>query len=159
MTPEDTVQVIFGPTGLGILPASGSDVAIERSASVFGLGRRCRALVSSLPAGGSLSIVIVVHATGVAKVWRWLLLPLQLAAAARVIAERGVVVSRHAVAPDLAQPTVVYELASPAQRYAETFLLLRPSAHGLSRGMRKALARWAGCEPSAGAIVLVGRKR
>lgn len=158
VNPDGVIEALFGPEGLRLIPSGAANVIVEPGASVPGLRRRCRAAVSRLAAGEDLIVVIALDATGITKMCRWLLLPFQIAAAADAIAANGIVVGRYVVAPDLARPTVVYELHSLAQRYAEAFLLFRPRRPGIAGGIRRAIALWTGCDPAAGAIVIVGRK-
>lgn len=159
MKPESLVEGLFGEDGLRILPPGTMNFVVEQGVSVNGLRRRCRAAFSSLAPGETLSVVMIIDAAGVAKAGRWLPLPFQLAAVTgAIIAEHGIVLGRYGVTPDLARPTVLYELRTPAQRYAQAFLLSRSRQNAFSRGIRKILSLWAGCDPAVGAVVLIGRK-
>lgn len=80
-------------------------------------------------------------------------LPLRIRLAERTLRRAGVTaIRRFACYPDLRDPAVVYELASDAARYSEAFLLPR-----VERSVaRSTLARWAGCDPAAGGVVILG---
>ena len=64
---------------------------------------------------------------------------------------------RYGLAPDLATPTVVYQLEGAAARYTEEHLLLAPRSR-FAAVVFGILRLWAGCDPSLGAILVVGRK-
>jgi hypothetical protein len=157
--PDNVIQELFGRNGLRILSLGAAHFIVERGANVTGLARRCRAAVSDLTSGDSLGVVIVIEAVGITRLLRWIGLPAQRAAVTRAIrAEGAVLIGQYAVAPDLGRPAVVYELHSPAQRYAEAFLMPTPPERAVMRRIRGVLSRWGGCDPAAGAIVIIGRK-
>jgi hypothetical protein len=73
--------------------------------------------------------------------------------ARRQLIATGSATVRVFVADDLATPLYIYEMSTAAARYAETRL------HGDSRlpvALRRFLRWIMGCDPSAGAIVVVG---
>ena len=55
--------------------------------------------------------------------------------------------------------SIVYELGSAAQRYAERHLIQRPPQRRGARFIRAMVSRWSGCDPSAGAVVLVVQRQ
>ena len=86
-------------------------------------------------------------------------LPNEVTQVERALVQSGAEpVGRYGVAPDLATPTVVYQLGGSAARYAEKQLLLIPRSRPAA-AVCKILRFWAGCDPSLGAILVVGRKR
>ena len=158
---EHSLQALFGEAGLRLLPDSCHvSCVVERGASIAGLWARCRAVIPTLPAGAGITVVILANETGMARAVRWLLVRVQLAVAVRAIAcTDGTVLGQFAVIPDLMRRTLVYHLHTPAQHYAE-HLLIPPAPIGrVARAVRSSLAWWAGCDTSAGAFVIVGRRR
>ena len=151
---------LFGPGGLRLIPnLRRSRTVIENGASVRRSWTRCRAAASGLPAGACAIVVLPVGQTGIARLVRWILLPIQVAVATRALAQSGAqLLGRFAVFPDIQSCTVMYHLQSSAQRYAEAYVIPRPPAGGLARVMRRCLAIWARCDLSVGAIIIVGRK-
>lgn len=159
MDPEDVIRSLFGQDGLGVLPDTNC-CAIERGSGTRRLRKECEAALARSPAGAGVTVILIADETGAARLGRWLWLPLQIAAATRAIGRsHGTVLGLYAVTPDLDRRALVYQLRSPAQRYAETFLISGPPRRGVAHGIRRGLSLWAGCDPAAGAIVLVGEKR
>jgi len=80
-------------------------------------------------------------------------LPLRLWVVERRLLRTGVVVAgRYGCYPDAVCPALVFQFGSSAARYTHRYLL--PSR---SRGLvRRTLSAWAGCDPSVGAVVIVG---
>jgi hypothetical protein len=95
---------------------------------------------------------IVVDGPIRARAWRLLWLRLACHRAARRLLERGVHRTRRfAVLPGLVAPFLVYELGTSAERYAADRLTLGGA------GILRRLARLvSGCDPDAGAILVVG---
>ena len=65
------------------------------------------------------------------------------------------VVGHFAVDPDLDNPSCFSELGGAAAAYADR--CLRP--RGRAARLRQLIARFAGCDPALGAVLVVGRKR
>jgi hypothetical protein len=59
--------------------------------------------------------------------------------------------------PDLHTPTVLYRLGGAAAAYTESRLFPGGGRWPLSL-LRRALARWAGCDTSVGSVLVIGRK-
>jgi|WetSurMetagenome_2_1015567.scaffolds.fasta_scaffold367976_2 hypothetical protein len=59
--------------------------------------------------------------------------------------------------PTLESPSIVYELAIPARRYAESSLL--PGGGRVPPTVRRILATVAGCDPGVSAVVVLGCRR
>jgi hypothetical protein len=116
----------------------------------------CAEVASRLAAGERLLITIGLMPDGrLRRAATLLLLPLRLALIERNLTRAGCSVTRYAVGPSLALPSVVYEVNSAAAAYANTHLL----NHGrrLMR-VRAAMRWWLSCDPSMGGIVLVARR-
>jgi hypothetical protein len=106
-----------------------------------------QATVLRLPAGKS------------ARIASWIFLRVRLALAERRLAAGGLaVVGRYACYPTAASPALVYELGTPAARYAEEYLIPRHQNRKVSALLRRGLSTWAGCDPSVGDIVVIGLK-
>jgi len=120
---------------------------------------RCRDALARLEPGGYLAIVLDLgHVSRIRRLAGAIRAPRSIARAERVLARAGAEPSgRYGVEPDLDAPTVVYQLGGDAARYAEDNLLLgaRPAAVA---AMCRVLRLWLGCDPSLGAILVVGRK-
>jgi len=157
--PSDCLQRLFGDGGLKLLRAGPSDQSIvELGGGLFGVRSRCRKAIAEAPAGSTVIILIRAEETGFARLSHWFLLPFQLAVAWRALARHGAtVLGSFAVFPDVHTSTLLYELRSPAQRYAERFLVPRSPESWPTAVMRKCLSAWAGCDPSMGAVVVVGQ--
>jgi hypothetical protein len=127
--------------------------------AVASVWRRCLAAVSGLPVGGHVVVLISAEETGVSRLLRWVVLPLQIAVMTRALKQgHGVIVGRFAVFPDISRPAIVYELRSAAAVYAERLLIPR-TPQFITRVARMMLSRWAGCDSAVGAILIVVRKR
>jgi len=85
----------------------------------------------------------------------WATLPSRVRKCERALVESGCRVTRYAVEPDLAAPTLIFELGSIAEEYASTHLLGHNARWSLVRRM---LRWWLGCDPSVGGIILIGTK-
>jgi hypothetical protein len=105
-------------------------------------------------------VIILIRAqeTGLARVSHWLVLPFQIAMALRALARHGAtLLGSFALFPDVRTSTLLYELRSPAQRYAERFLVRRSPESWPTAVVRKCVSAWAGCDPSMGAVVVIGK--
>ena len=158
-TPSDCLQNLFGDGGLKLLPEGPSRVSVvELGGGLVGTGSRCRKAIAEAPAGSTVIFLINTEETGFARLSRWLFLPFQLAVALRALARHGAtLLGSFAVFPDVRRSTLLYELRSPAQRYAERFLVARSPESWPTAVLRKFLAAWAGCDPSMGAVVVIGK--
>lgn len=61
---------------------------------------------------------------------------------------------RYGIEPHLEAPAFVFELNTAASQYADRFLRARAPAAAL----RRLAARWFGCDPAIGAVVVMARK-
>jgi hypothetical protein len=157
---EETLQALFGGAGFTLV-ADGrfTRPVIENGMGLLNLRARCHTAVADAPQGSGAIVLIRVEQTGLARLTRWLLLPFQVSIASRAMVRHGTtILGRFAVFPDITEPNVVYQLGSPAQRYAERSLIPRLHERALVLMVRKILTAWAGCDPSVGAIVIVGAK-
>jgi hypothetical protein len=108
--------------------------------------------------GHGRAIVDVIHLSApspAARLFRLLTLRLHIRLACRRLRQQGARdIRAYAFFPDLDSPTVIYELRSMSQRYAEAHLLWAGDAvPALARGLVTAVA---GCAPGAGAVAVVG---
>lgn len=89
------------------------------------------------------------------RLWRLLWLRRSCRRAARRLARQGVGRTRRfAVLPDLAAPFLVYELGTRAATYAADRLTLTGSG-----AVRRFMRFVSGCDPGAGAVLVVGERR
>jgi len=65
----------------------------------------------------------------------------------------GDVLRRYGVEPTLDAPLCIYQLHSPAAKYADRRLRTQSAAQAL----RRILAQWFVCDPGLGGVVVVGR--
>jgi hypothetical protein len=85
----------------------------------------------------------------------WATLPMRVRKCEKALVASGCQVTRYAVEPSLANPSLIFELGSIAEEYARTHLL------GHSRRwmlVRRVLGWWLGCDPSVGGIILIGTR-
>jgi hypothetical protein len=117
--------------------------------------RELRDALNRLGSGDVAAYVVPLDTPPLARLMTLVTLPLRLWNAARTI-ERGrmIVVGKYGIDPHLAAPAFVYQLDSAASRYADRSM--RP--RGYAPALRKLAAKWSGCDPSVGAVVLVARK-
>lgn len=86
----------------------------------------------------------------------WATLPMRVRKCERALRASGCChVARYGVEPSLDAPSLVFELGSIAQEYATTHLL---GHSGRWSFVRRILAWWLGCDPSVGAIILIGTR-
>ena len=121
--------------------------------------RDYREAYDALPSGGYVAAALRLDASSHrARLPDLLLLRFRLAVLRRTLAKTGIGnIRRFALYPDLAEPTLAYELGSAAERYAERGLL-PPSRSWFFAIGRIGLRLWAGCHPSVATLLLVGRK-
>jgi hypothetical protein len=86
----------------------------------------------------------------------WATLPRRVRNCERALVESGCRVTRYAVDPSLAAPSLIFELGSIAEDYAATHLLGHSARWSF---VRRALRWWLGCDPSVGGILLIGTRR
>jgi len=91
------------------------------------------------------------------RVLAWLALPFRIAARERAMMRDGAtVLGRFALVPSIESPTLIYQLRTPASKYAETRLL--PTAGRMPfRRLRTTLSAWIGCDPAVGGVVIIGK--
>lgn len=157
--PSECLQDLFGDGGLKLLPEDPSRLSVvELGGGLVGVGSRCRKAIAEAPAGSTVIFLIRTEETGFARLSRWFFLRFQLAVALRALAHHGAaLVGSFAVFPEVRASTLLYELRSPAQRYAERFLVARSPESWPTAVVRKCLSMWAGCDPSMGAVVVIGK--
>lgn len=91
-----------------------------------------------------------------ARVVSFLTLRLRIRKAMRTLKNEGADSLRaYAVVPDLDDPTLVYELASPASEYARANLAWATASR--LGWLRRGIERMAGVDASAGMVLLAGR--
>jgi hypothetical protein len=148
----DHHQGVAGPRQTRFEVMSGAtDGAVEEN--------RCREALAPLTPGGYLAVALELPpGSRFRRIAGALSLPFRLARAERALARCGAVLGgRYGVAPDLDAPTIIYQLGGAAARYAEENLLLSPRSWPAAI-VCWALRIWIGCDPSLGAILVVGRK-
>jgi hypothetical protein len=120
---------------------------------------RCREAYDAIPSGSYLAIVIPLEEHGLLRRMVSLLaLSSRLTAAEQILSRCGAILAgRYGVFPDLRVPTILFRLGSSASRYAEEHLLQGTTRWPLS-ALRPVLRCWAGCDPSLGAVLVIGRK-
>jgi hypothetical protein len=120
---------------------------------------RCREALALLTPGGYLAIALELpHGSLMLRMAGALGLPARVVRTERALARGGAeLMGRYGVAPDLGAPTVVYQLRSTAARYAEENLLMGRRSWPATT-LCRILRLWMGCDPSLGAILVVGRK-
>jgi hypothetical protein len=139
---------------LGEAPAARCRVVVDTRPLAFALGE-LRDASTLLAAGDTIAYVVTLKAPVAARLITLLTLPLRLRNASRVIERnRLVLVGRYAIDPDVDAPSFIYQLDSPASRYADRSM--RP--RGSDSRLRRILTKWAGCDPALGAVALVARK-
>jgi hypothetical protein len=118
-----------------------------------------REVYDALPPGAYVAMALRINGPSrLARLRSLLVLRFRAAALRRALAETGAVDIRHfGLYPDLDEPSLTYELGSVAERHAEWGRLPRSRSWPLAV-MRGSLRRWSGCDPSLGALVIVGRK-
>ena len=87
---------------------------------------------------------------------RMLLLRARLRLQAAALRRAGFRTRAFAVTPDLDRPFCICEIGTPAAAYASENLRLNSAAPGM---VRRAIERVMGCDPGAGAVVLVGTRQ
>jgi hypothetical protein len=156
---ETSFQSIFGWSGLQLTGDCTTHFVVESGTSLVRFHARCRATLAAAPAGSAVIALIRAEQTGLRRLVRWVVLPLQMAVATRGLARTPAIpLGCFAAYPDISTKSVTYELRSPAQRYAEQFLIPRLPESWLARTIRRALARWAGCDPSVSVILVAVKK-
>lgn len=91
------------------------------------------------------------------RMWTALTLRIRIARSVRQLRSLGAVsVRTFAAVPDIDHPTILYELGTPAGRYAVKNLRLD---HPRFRAARSLLGKIMGCDPAAGSICVVGKLR
>jgi hypothetical protein len=120
---------------------------------------RWHAALAALPPRGYLAVAVLLEGCGkVARMASLLGLRRRLKAAERSLVRCGTVpVGRYGVAPELGSATFVYPLKGAACRYADAHLL-----PGTGRGplalLKRVMRLIARCDPSLGAVLVIGRK-
>ena len=142
---EPTTLLVSDPASMTVLDAG-------RSPSEF------QEAYDALPPGGYVAGALRFDGPRYARLSVLLALRFRAAALQRTVAATGAVeIRRFGLYPDLAQPTLAYELDVMAEQYVEERLLPRPRSRVLSV-LRKSLRAWAGCHPSVAGLLIVGRK-
>lgn len=115
--------------------------------------------MADLAPGGYLAIALPISSGGrMLRVAGLLSLPIRIAATKRLLVRCGATPAGcYGVSPDLQEPTVVYELRGKAGRYAERHLLSgrRAWPSAVACGLLRALV---GCDPSLGAVLVIGKR-
>jgi hypothetical protein len=118
----------------------------------------CRNAVVDMDQGGYLAIAI--HLDGmnpVRKLMNFISLRYRLFQAKHALMISGVACAGvFGISPDLLSPTIIFPLGGIAAQYAEINLL--PRSTKMPGIFRRMLSWWAGCDISAGAVLVTGRK-
>jgi hypothetical protein len=109
-----------------------------------------------LPVGRRIVVVVRLESAGtIARLLQFAALPFRLNRIVRNLDRHGIAsVERFAVTPHVGQPVLIFSLRKAAADYAQANLL--PAQTGIGGILRRLLARWAGCDLSIGAVLLVG---
>ncbi len=132
---------------------------LESPARGVAASGRCRAEFEGLSHGSYLALEIRLPERGpVRRLWGFLTLPSRIRAAEARLRRCGAVAAGcYGATPDFRAPTVLYRLGGAAAAYTERRLLPGGGPWPLA-WLRRALARWAGCDASVGSILVIGRK-
>jgi hypothetical protein len=104
-----------------------------------------------------LTSVVFLEGSRLTRLWGALTLRPRVALAKRRLVRQGASALRSFVAvPDLTIPVFIYELHSAASEYASQNLQL-PTV-GTHRLARIVLSKLMGCDPAAGAVVVIGHR-
>jgi hypothetical protein len=110
------------------------------------------------PRGGGqvVSDVILLEGSATSRLWCGITLRAKIRRVKRQLARTGASHCRaFVVIPDLSAPIFIYELNSAASLYASRHLRLPTTGR---RKLARAILRFVmGCDPSAGAVVIVGQ--
>jgi hypothetical protein len=119
----------------------------------------CRETLSLVAPGGYAAVALELPDGGRSRRMAAILtLSSRMAAAERTLERCGAEpAGRYGVAPDLRAPTILYQIGSAAARYGEEHLLLSPRPL-LASALCAIFRLWTGCDPSLGAVLVVGRK-
>ena len=114
--------------------------------------RQLRRAIAEASAERDVAYAIRLDVTPAVRLLTAATLRLQLRLVEHAIVRSGRrVVGRYGVDPSLDAPVWLFELDTLAAQYADR--CLRP--RGRAPRLRRALARWLGCDPAVGAIVVV----
>jgi hypothetical protein len=130
--------------------------AVVKASRLLPLGTGRLAMVAErVGPGDVVAYAITIEGSMVVRLLLLLTLGVRVARAARVLRRAGAAqVYRYAVTPSLERPTIAYEIGTPAEQYADRHL--RP--RGGDDFLRRIIARFAGVDPSVGAVVVAGLK-
>jgi hypothetical protein len=153
---RSTLELLFAGDAGHMPGSSAMRVRVMSADGVPGSGEGCAEVAGRLAAGERLLITFGLTPDGVLRrAATLIMLPLRLALLERNLTRAGCSVTRYAVGPSLALPSVVYEVNSAAATYANTHLL----NHGRRlMHVRAAMRWWLSCDPSMGGIVVVARR-
>ncbi len=119
-----------------------------------------RTVVEGVASGTYLGIVVSIADGGrMRRLAHLVTARARVAAAERAILQAGrtTLEGRYGVYPSPQSPTLVFELGGSAETYA-TAHLIPGTITGMAAILRRTIARWAGYDPTLGAVVVVGRK-
>lgn len=139
------------------------DPKAEKSRLLFlddaetGSGAAARELLARVAPRGHVAILLRLESAGaVQRLLQFAGLPTRVRRAANMLRSMGIAdCERFAVSPDVRQPVFIYSLRPPAAAYARNNLL--PPNRGAGGALRWLITRWAGCDPSVGAVLVIGR--
>jgi hypothetical protein len=120
-------------------------------------GAATRELLAAVAPRGHVAILLRLEATGaLQRLLQFGALPGRMRRAANTLRSMGIANSeRFAVSPDVGQPVFIYSLRQPSAAYARDNIL--PPNKGVAGALRWLISRWAGCDPSIGAVLVIGR--
>jgi rhodanese-related sulfurtransferase len=113
-------------------------------------------LLAGLAPRGHVAILLRLESSSpVRRLLQFLWLPVRVRRAVRSLRSMGISnCERFAVSPDVRQPVFIHSLQRAPAAYARNNIL--PPHRGPSGILRWLVSRWAGCDPSVGALLVVG---
>jgi hypothetical protein len=147
------LDFLFPPDHAGVAGAQ-HRVVVQRDLRRCDLPELSR-MVARLRTGDAIVYAIRLDVPALTRLVSLALLRRRLRQIERAIVSGGAqIVARYGVDPNLDAPSCIYDLHTPASDYADRNL--RP--RGRLVAVRRIAARWLGCDPALGALVLVAAR-
>ena len=134
-------------------------VLSDKGLSLFALSRRCLALSRALSAQALLVVVEVAEGGLSRRISKLVFLRVRLALLQRILMRSGLrIEGRFAVFPNVEAPSVIYRLGGAAEQYSREYLV-PTGASRLRRLLQTLGVAVSGCDPRAGAVIVIGSRR
>jgi hypothetical protein len=147
------LDFLFPPDHAGVAGAQ-RRVVVQRDLRRCDLPELSR-MVARLRTGDAMVYAIRLDVPALTRLVSLALLRRRLRQIERAFVSGGArIVARYGVDPNLDAPSCIYDLHTPASDYADRNL--RP--RGRLVAVRRIAARWLGCDPALGALVLVATR-